>query len=76
MHGKQSKIQIDSSLPLFQGLPEIIPAARYHSLILEGESIPEVLTVAAEDDEGQIMAVKHLSLIHICGMRNCDRKRH
>ena len=59
MHGKQSKIQIDSSLPLFQGLPEIIPAARYHSLILEGESIPEVLTVAAEDDEGQIMAVKH-----------------
>ena len=59
MHGKQSKIQIDSSLPLFQGLPEIIPAARYHSLILEREGIPEVLTVAAKDDEGQIMAVKH-----------------
>ena len=59
MHGKQSKIQIDSSFPLFQGLPETIPAARYHSLIIEREGIPEVLTVAAEDDEGQIMAVKH-----------------
>ncbi len=41
------------------GLQEKSRQPLYHSLILEGESIPEVLTVAAEDDEGQIMAVKH-----------------
>ena len=34
MHGKQSTITIDNSDPIFQGLPENIPAARYHSLVI------------------------------------------
>lgn len=59
MHGKQSKIKIDSSVPLFHGLPETIPAARYHSLIVDREGLPEVLSVIGTDDEGQVMAVKH-----------------
>ncbi|MBS7007172.1 bifunctional anthranilate synthase component II/anthranilate phosphoribosyltransferase [Anaerostipes sp.] len=59
MHGKQSNIQIDSSVPLFHGLPETIPVARYHSLIVAGEGMPDVLSVVGTDDEGQIMAVKH-----------------
>lgn len=59
MHGKQSNIKIDNSIPLFQGLPETIPVARYHSLIVDREGMPDVLSVIAADDEGQVMAVKH-----------------
>lgn len=43
MHGKQSTITIDNSDPIFQGLPEKIPAARYHSLIARRSSLPDTL---------------------------------
>lgn len=59
MHGKQSSIHIANGARLFHGLPPIIQAARYHSLIGERESLPDELLVIAEDDEGEIMAVKH-----------------
>ena len=59
MHGKQSILTIDSSDPLFKGLPEKLPAARYHSLIAGKESLPDCLAVIAADDMGEIMAVKH-----------------
>ena len=59
MHGKQSILTIDSSDPLFKGLPERLPAARYHSLIAGKESLPDCLAVIAADDMGEIMAVKH-----------------
>lgn len=59
MHGKQSVITIDSSDPIFQGLPEKIPAARYHSLIARRDSLPDSLTIIGEDDMGEIMAVRH-----------------
>lgn len=59
MHGKQSKIKIDNSVPLFHGLPETIPAARYHSLIVDREGLPDVFTVVGTDEEDQVMAVKH-----------------
>lgn len=59
MHGKQSVIDIDTNTRLFDGLPNKIKAARYHSLIIEKETLPECLSVIAEDDAGQIMAIKH-----------------
>lgn len=59
MHGKQSIISIDNGDPIFKGLPEKIPAARYHSLIASRGQFPEELKVIAEDDTGEIMAVKH-----------------
>ena len=59
MHGKQSSIHIANGAKLFHGLPPIIQAARYHSLIADRESLPDELLVIAEDDEGEIMAVKH-----------------
>lgn len=59
MHGKQSCINIDSTCPVFYGLPEQIAAARYHSLIAGKDTIPEQLLVTAEDDIGEVMAVKH-----------------
>ena len=59
MHGKQSTITIDNSDPIFQGLPENIPAARYHSLVARRSSLPDTLKIIGEDDMGEIMAVRH-----------------
>lgn len=59
MHGKQSDISVDTDNLLFDGLSKKIKAARYHSLIIEKETLPECLEIIAEDDIGQIMAVKH-----------------
>ncbi|MGN0638302.1 MAG: bifunctional anthranilate synthase component II/anthranilate phosphoribosyltransferase [Huintestinicola sp.] len=59
MHGKSSVIKIDSSCPIFSGLPDKITAARYHSIIIERESLPECLKITAETEDGEIMAVAH-----------------
>lgn len=59
MHGKQSWIVVDEKEKLFQGIHEKILAARYHSLVLEEESVPECLKVIARADDGSIMAVRH-----------------
>lgn len=59
MHGKQSTISLDNTCPLFQGLPDHIPAARYHSLIADRDTIPQELLITAYDDMGEIMAVRH-----------------
>lgn len=59
MHGKQSRITIDNTDPLFSGLPNKIRAARYHSLIAKRNTIPEVLKIIGETDQGEVMAVKH-----------------
>jgi anthranilate synthase component 2 len=61
MHGKQSSIHIANGAKVFHGLPPIIQAARYHSLIAAREALPDELLVIAEDDEGEIMALKHRS---------------
>lgn len=44
---------------LFKGLPQEIEAARYHSLIVEKESLPECLKITAQTADGEIMALKH-----------------
>lgn len=59
LHGKQTSISIDNTNPLFKGLSPVIKAARYHSLIVEKESLPECLSVIAYDDTKQIMALCH-----------------
>lgn len=59
MHGKQSNIHIANGSSIFKGMPPIIQAARYHSLIAKRESLPDELLVIAEDDEGEVMGVKH-----------------
>jgi len=59
MHGKQSNIYIANDVSIFKGLPPIIQAARYHSLIADRTSLPEELAVIAEDEEGEVMGVKH-----------------
>ncbi len=59
MHGKQSMVKLNTGCRIFRGLPETIPAARYHSLSAVRESLPEALVVTAESDDGEVMAVKH-----------------
>lgn len=59
MHGKQSNIHIANGSRIFIGLPPVIQAARYHSLTVRRESLPDELLVIAEDEYGEVMGVKH-----------------
>ncbi len=59
MHGKQSMVEIEPASPLFTGLPERLPAARYHSLAAVAETIPDCLEVIGRTEDGEIMAVQH-----------------
>jgi hypothetical protein len=59
MHGKTSRIVHDGS-SLFAGLPSPLRATRYHSLVIEGASVPGCLRVIARvEGEDEIMAVAH-----------------
>ncbi len=59
MHGKQSVATLDLSCPLFRDCPETTPVARYHSLSVVEETLPDCLKVVARADDGEIMAVRH-----------------
>ena len=59
MHGKTSDIHIANGSPVFKGLSPVLKAARYHSLIADRSTIPDELLVIAEDEESQVMGVKH-----------------
>lgn len=59
MHGKQSDTKLDTDCPIFTGLPSVIPVARYHSLALIEETLPECLTITARTTDHEVMAVKH-----------------
>lgn len=59
MHGKQSNVRLDVSCPLFSGLPEVVPVARYHSLAALEATMPDCLKITARTEDGEIMAVAH-----------------
>jgi anthranilate synthase component 2 len=61
MHGKVSMIHHGGE-GVFHGLREPFEATRYHSLVIERESLPEALAVTAWTDDGEIMGVRHKSL--------------
>lgn len=61
MHGKTSPIYHDGQT-IFQGLPSPFTATRYHSLIVEKESLPPCLEITAQTAEGEIMALRHKHL--------------
>jgi len=58
LHGKTSLIH-HTDRGVFRGLPNPFPATRYHSLVIERQSIPDCLEITAETDEGEIMGVRH-----------------
>ncbi len=61
MHGKRSPI-LHRGTDLFAGLPSPFTAARYHSLLVERDSVPACLEVTAETAEGEIMGLRHREL--------------
>ena len=58
MHGKTSMIKHDG-LGVYEGLPNPFVATRYHSLIIEPDSIPDDFDVTAYADDGVVMGVRH-----------------
>ena len=58
MHGKQSLTEIDTTSRIFAGLPEKVLVARYHSLAVEADTLPEKLKVIAKIEDGEVMAVE------------------
>jgi anthranilate synthase/aminodeoxychorismate synthase-like glutamine amidotransferase len=62
MHGKTSLVHHDGRT-LFQGLPEPCEVGRYHSLIAAPATIPQHLEVSARTEQGEIMAVRHRTLV-------------
>ena len=61
MHGKTSPIHHDGK-ELFSGLPNPFNATRYHSLVVERDSLPACLEVTAWVDNGEIMGLRHREL--------------
>lgn len=57
-HGKSSRIHLDHD-KLFAGIEGDLTVARYHSLVVEVESLPECFQILSKTDEGEIMAMKH-----------------
>jgi anthranilate synthase component 2 len=62
MHGKTSPIHHDGR-GVFAGLPDPFDATRYHSLVIEPETLPAVLERTAWTDAGEIMGVRHRSAL-------------
>ena len=61
MHGKTSPVH-HLNQGVFEGLPNPVTCTRYHSLVIERESLPDCLTITAWTDDGEIMGVRHKTL--------------
>jgi anthranilate synthase component 2 len=61
MHGKTSQIH-HKNVGVFRNLPNPFTATRYHSLVIERETIPDCLEITAWTDDGEIMGVRHKTL--------------
>ena len=58
MHGKTSPV-LHAEVGLHKGMPNPFQATRYHSLIVEKETLPACLEVTAWTEEGEIMGLRH-----------------
>ena len=61
MHGKVSDIR-NNGQSVFTGLPDAFSATRYHSLVVDRDTLPDDLVVTAEGEDGTIMGLAHKSL--------------
>jgi anthranilate synthase component 2 len=68
MHGKTSAIA-HTGVGVFEGIPNPMTATRYHSLVVDRESCPDVLEVTAWVEDGTIMGVRHREFPHIQGVQ-------
>ncbi|MGH9187062.1 MAG: anthranilate synthase component II [Acidimicrobiales bacterium] len=58
MHGKTSLIR-HTGVGVFAGLPQPLEATRYHSLVVAPDSVPDVLEITAQTDDGVVMGLRH-----------------
>ncbi|WP_071189052.1 aminodeoxychorismate/anthranilate synthase component II [Trichormus sp. NMC-1] len=68
MHGKTSQVS-HTGVGVFLGLENPITATRYHSLVINRETCPEVLEITAWVEDGTIMGVQHRNYPHIQGVQ-------
>ncbi|MBU7585800.1 MAG: aminodeoxychorismate/anthranilate synthase component II [Nostoc sp. TH1S01] len=68
MHGKTSQVT-HTDVGVFQGIENPMTATRYHSLVIERETCPEVLEITAWVEDGTIMGVRHRNYPHIQGVQ-------
>ena len=61
MHGKTSTIT-HTNTGVFEGLPNPLTATRYHSLVVARDSVPAVLEITAESEDGLVMGLRHREL--------------
>lgn len=68
MHGKTSEVQ-HTSAGVFQSLENPFTATRYHSLVIDRQTCPEVLEITAWVEDGTIMGVRHRDYPHLQGVQ-------
>jgi anthranilate synthase component 2 len=68
MHGKTSEVT-HTNVGVFQGLENPMTATRYHSLVIDRATCPEVLEITAWVEDGTIMGVRHRNYPHIQGVQ-------
>jgi len=68
MHGKTSQIH-HTGVGVFQNVETPMTATRYHSLVIDRETCPDVLEITAWVDDGTIMGVRHRDYPHIQGVQ-------
>ena len=59
MHGKQSAVKYETESILFNNCPQNDVVARYHSLAVDENTLPDCLRVTARTNDGEVMAVQH-----------------
>ncbi|PJZ25975.1 anthranilate/aminodeoxychorismate synthase component II [Leptospira hartskeerlii] len=68
MHGKVSLIEHDGK-DIYKSLPSPFLATRYHSLVIQPESLPDVLEISSKTEDGIIMGVRHKTKPHLYGVQ-------
>jgi len=68
MHGKTSPVH-HTGVGVFEGVESPLTATRYHSLVIDRQTCPEVLEITAWVDDGTIMGVRHRNYPHIEGVQ-------
>jgi len=68
MHGKTSQVS-HTGVGVFRGLESPMVATRYHSLVIDRDTCPEVLEITAWVEDGTIMGVRHRNYPHIQGVQ-------
>lgn len=59
MHGKGDFVMVNMDCPIFEGLSAKTEVGRYHSLVIDEDTLPDCLDITARSDDGCIMGVKH-----------------